>query len=72
MASFTIPQRPGNELHRETTELSADDIERLGRKRPEMFGTTVAELGFCFSLLASMVMAERCPFNESSDYACLC
>jgi hypothetical protein len=36
---------------------SEADIERLGRQRPDAFHTSVAEIGFCFSLLASMFMA---------------
>jgi hypothetical protein len=32
-------------------------IELLGRRRPEKFKTTTAEVGFCFSLLGSMAMA---------------
>lgn len=32
-------------------------IERLGRQRPSKFKTIWTEIGFCFSLLASMVMA---------------
>ena len=32
-------------------------IERLGRERPAKFRTVWTEIGFCFSLLASMVMA---------------
>lgn len=38
-------------------------IERLGRQRPAKFKTIWTEIGFCFSLLASMVMAV-------SDIAC--
>lgn len=34
-------------------------IERLGRQRPVKFRTVWTEIGFCFSLLASMVMAVR-------------
>ena len=34
-------------------------IERLGRERPAKFKTAWTEIGFCFSLLASMVMAVR-------------
>lgn len=34
-------------------------IERLGRVRPAKFKTVWTEIGFCFSLLASMVMAVR-------------
>jgi hypothetical protein len=37
--------------------LSEAEIERLGRQRPDAFRTPVAEIGFCFSLLASMFMA---------------
>lgn len=33
-------------------------IERLGRQRPAEFNSVWTEIGFCFSLLASMVMAE--------------
>ena len=32
-------------------------IERLGRERPAKFKTAWTEIGFCFSLLASIVMA---------------
>lgn len=32
-------------------------VEKLGRQRPEVFKTMWHELGFCFSLLASMLMA---------------
>ena len=32
-------------------------IEQLGRQRPAKFSTGWIEIGFCFSLLASMVMA---------------
>lgn len=32
-------------------------VEKLGRQRPEVFKTFWHELGFCFSLLASMLMA---------------
>ncbi|MCJ1404142.1 hypothetical protein MMC11_007367 [Xylographa trunciseda] len=33
-------------------------IERLGRERPTQFKTRWSEIGFCFSMLASMIMAE--------------
>ena len=39
-------------------------VERLGRQRPAKFKTIWAEIGFCFSLLTSMVTAVRiipCP-----------
>jgi hypothetical protein len=41
--------------------LSEADIERLGRQRPAAFRTSFAEIGFCFSLLASMFMAVGAP-----------
>jgi MFS family permease len=34
------------------------EIERLGRERPDAFKTIWVELGFCFSLLGSMFVAE--------------
>ncbi|KAK2042395.1 major facilitator superfamily transporter [Colletotrichum somersetense] len=34
------------------------DVEFLGRQRPAVFKSQWAELGFCFSLLGSMLMAE--------------
>lgn len=34
------------------------EIERLGRERPEAFKSIWVELGFCFSLLFSMFIAE--------------
>lgn len=34
------------------------EIERLGRERPDAFSTIWVEIGFCFSLLGSMFVAE--------------
>lgn len=34
------------------------EIERLGRERPDAFSSIWVELGFCFSLLGSMFVAE--------------
>ena len=42
----------------EATENMQARIEQLGRQRPVKFETKWTEIGFCFSLLASMVMAE--------------
>ena len=42
-------------------------IERLGRERPAKFKTVWTEIGFCFSLLASMVMAVRNFFALMSE-----
>lgn len=44
------------------------DIEALGRQRPPIFKTIWAELGFCVSLVGSMLMAvcytsSRPPFQ---------
>lgn len=33
------------------------DVERLGRERPARFKSIWAELGFCYSVIASMFMA---------------
>jgi MFS family permease len=43
------PQRPS---------YTPSDIERLGRERPDVFRSLWHELGFCFSLLGSMFVAE--------------
>lgn len=43
-----------------TYEPALTDVEKLGRQRPAIFTTKYAEVGFCFSLLASMFMAVRC------------
>ncbi|KAF2182100.1 MFS general substrate transporter [Zopfia rhizophila CBS 207.26] len=37
---------------------TASEIERLGRERPDAFKSTWTEIGFCFSLLGSMFVAE--------------
>jgi len=37
---------------------TASEIERLGRERPKVFTSLWMELGFCFSLLGSMFVAE--------------
>ncbi|MCJ1304914.1 hypothetical protein MMC08_007727 [Hypocenomyce scalaris] len=52
-AGLQDPITPGGD-----TENTAGRIERLGRQRPEKFTTIWQEIGFCFSLLASMIMAE--------------
>ncbi len=40
-------------------------VEKLGRQRPEVFKTFWHELGFCFSLLASMLMAVCDPASRN-------
>ncbi|KAI0147844.1 membrane transporter [Hypoxylon sp. NC0597] len=37
---------------------SPDDIEKLGRRRPDIFANGWMEIGFCISVLGSMMMAE--------------
>ena len=51
-AGLQDPRTPGG-----NAEDTAAGIERLGRQRPEKFTTIWQEIGFCFSLLASMIMA---------------
>lgn len=41
----------------ENVENMQAEIEKLGRQRPEVFKTIWQELGFCFCLLASMLMS---------------
>lgn len=41
-----------------TCMYTPSEIERLGRERPDAFKTIWVELGFCFSLLGSMFIAE--------------
>jgi hypothetical protein len=41
--------------------LDKDSIERLGRERPALFPNRWVELSFCFSLLASELLAVRYP-----------
>lgn len=43
------------------------DVEFLGRQRPAVFKSQWSELGFCFSLLGSMLMAV----SLTSQYKCL-
>lgn len=44
------------------------DVEVLGRQRPPIFKTLWSELGFCFSLVASMLMAVRHPLHPSPPF----
>lgn len=37
------------------------DVEILGRQRPPAFPSLWSELGFCFALLGSILMAVRFP-----------
>ncbi|KAJ5749242.1 uncharacterized protein N7511_010938 [Penicillium nucicola] len=62
MTSFPPPP---SEDGCETANRTTIDVEILGRKRPEMFKTRAAELGFCFSLLASMMMEYT---NSMQEY----
>ncbi|OTA88166.1 hypothetical protein M434DRAFT_23726 [Hypoxylon sp. CO27-5] len=38
--------------------ISPDEIEKLGRRRPDIFANGWVEMGFCISVLGSMMMAE--------------
>lgn len=55
------PLSKDTELGLSAGTLSEADIEKLGRQRPDAFRTSFAEIGFCFSLLASMFMAVSAP-----------
>jgi hypothetical protein len=48
--------------------LDKESIERLGRKRPALFPNRWVELSFCFSLLASELLAVR---NHSHSFCIL-
>ncbi|MCJ1437827.1 hypothetical protein MMC27_007214 [Xylographa pallens] len=48
----------GDGVKADTVENPQARIERLGRERPLVFKTRWSEIGFCFSILASMIMAE--------------
>ena len=48
-------------------DLSAQ-VEKLGRQRPDVFRSIWHELGFCFSLLASMLMAVCLPSSIHGEY----
>ena len=37
---------------------SAVDIEKLGRRRPDALSNVWVEIGFCISVLGSMMLAE--------------
>jgi MFS family permease len=51
-ASEEVEQGPTTGLY------TPSELERLGRERPEAFKSIWVELGFCFSLLGSMFVAE--------------
>ena len=60
MSDNTIPKVSSTQDQIEKCKLhllTQSEIERLGRQRPEIFKTAWAEFGFCFSLLASMLVA---------------
>ncbi|KAI9805275.1 MAG: hypothetical protein M1833_005728 [Piccolia ochrophora] len=44
--------------HSDVDEAEQTRIERLGRERPAVFKTAWAEVGFCFSIFMSQMMAE--------------
>lgn len=50
-------------LSNESSFLSKDEIEKLGRARPETLQSTLAEIFFCFSVLMSILMTvNTCDF----------
>lgn len=71
-SSASIPYGPTNQLDSkphllenqgqkpDVEEPEKSRIERLGRQRPEVFRSIWAELGFCYSILASQFMTVSC------------
>ncbi|KAI6547512.1 hypothetical protein MCOR03_011310 [Pyricularia oryzae] len=49
------PSTPASE---DATHLDEKEADRLGRQRPAMFSSTLIEVGFCATILLSMIMAE--------------
>jgi MFS family permease len=56
--SAASTQEKAEEGSPQHTSYTPTDIERLGRERPDVFRSLWHELGFCFSLLGSMFVAE--------------
>lgn len=52
-----------NEADQQYTQ-DAANLEQLGRERPATFTNRWVELGFCFSLLASMMLAVSTPVRR--------
>ncbi|ELQ45133.1 hypothetical protein OOU_Y34scaffold00011g4 [Pyricularia oryzae Y34] len=48
------PSTPASE---DATHLDEKEADRLGRQRPAMFSSTLIEVGFCATILLSMIMA---------------
>lgn len=57
---------------RPTNIPTQSELERMGRQRPDIFKTWWAEIGFCFSILGSMLLAviQSYPIdkNAAHDY----
>ena len=63
-APASAPQSRSASVPARDTEAQPEmDIETLGRQRPAVFATIWAELGFCFSLISSMLMAVIIPLS---------
>ena len=57
----------------EASELEGARLERLGRERPAKFKTVWAEVAFCYSILASQIMAvSGLPLETISNPALQC
>jgi len=55
--TVTQDQHFQKQNHNGVEESEGDRIERLGRERPQIFKSLWAEIGFCYSILASQIMA---------------
>lgn len=58
-SSSASPGRPGDY----EAQPKGIDVEALGRQRPAAFKSIWSELGFCFSLVISMLMAVSAPLQ---------
>ncbi len=69
-------QQSNNHNQNDVEESEGDRIERLGRERPQIFKSLWAEIGFCYSVLASQIMAVSNPqlrqkaFVQISEVGC--
>ena len=56
----------GQSQQHESRESDRARIERLGREKPEVFKSLWAEVGFCYSILASQFMAVSDSYISST------
>ena len=54
-------------LHVRYPPIDEKEQDRLGRLRPEVFDSTLKEIGFCASVLLSNIMAVCLPYSLVSN-----